>query len=116
MSRQVALIVISEAVMRDFLIKHLKSMGFRCNTAATVQEGQHLIQHDQPDIILINSKLAGENGIALVEYVKNNKQTATPMIMLSYTEEENVAGVEVLPRPVQISALRSCIKKSIKRI
>jgi DNA-binding response OmpR family regulator len=109
-----ALIVISETAMRDFLSKQLSRLGFECEAVSTVKESRAVLRVSEPDLIIVNSKLAGEDGNTLVNYVKSAQQEVTPMIMLSYQESEiNDHRVEFLQRPIRISELRSAVKRSM---
>jgi|WetSurMetagenome_2_1015567.scaffolds.fasta_scaffold89381_2 DNA-binding response OmpR family regulator len=117
-----ALICIGEAYMQEFLTNTLSQLGFKCSVAGTTKECRTALTQEEPDLILVNEDLPGENGHAIVDYVKNNGRYETPMITLSY-EPHGVTGHKVrhLQRPIRISQLRNVIehfkiKKAIENL
>ncbi len=66
------LVVDDVPVLREILDINLSLAGFKVKRAATLDEAREVLQADLPDLILLNVRLAGEDGVAFCQEVKSN--------------------------------------------
>jgi two-component system, OmpR family, KDP operon response regulator KdpE len=80
-SMHLALVVDSDPRMRNCLRVLLEADGYRVVTAATCGVGLRETESHRPDVVLVNSKLAGLDGRTFVQCVR--QWSAVPIVMLS---------------------------------
>jgi two-component system, OmpR family, response regulator len=76
------LFVDDEASLRELLGLYLNQKGFDVTTAATLGEGQQLVDQARFDLAIIDVNLAGESGLDLVALIKSKPQ---PIPVIVYT-------------------------------
>ncbi|MDP3770547.1 MAG: response regulator [Candidatus Sungbacteria bacterium] len=77
----------------------LATQGFEVMYASQGNEGRELARRFQPDLILLDMRLPGDDGMSVAERLKNERQTANiPIIFVTnedLTEEAQKAVKEV---------------------
>ncbi len=87
------LIVEDDEVTLQFTSKFLETQNFQILEATSAEEGIEIAQQENPDLIVMDIRLPGMNGIQAVEQLRNLPETSiTPIIML--TGESSRESVE----------------------
>jgi DNA-binding response OmpR family regulator len=84
MATKTILIVEDEALLRDELQVYLISRNFRTLLAGNVDEARAIMQRETPDLILLDLLLGGENGIVILESLRD-EGSRIPVIVITNT-------------------------------
>jgi two-component system nitrogen regulation response regulator NtrX len=76
------LVIDDEAAIRDSLRMTLEYEGYEFIGAATGQEGLALAERDAPDIVLLDVKMPGMDGIEVLERLRNMNESV-PIVVVS---------------------------------
>jgi two-component system nitrogen regulation response regulator NtrX len=82
MPRSRVLVIDDEAAIRDSLRMTLEYAGFEVQGAATGQEGLALAERDAPDLVLLDIKMPGMDGMDVLTRLRGMNETL-PVIMIS---------------------------------
>ena len=108
------LVVDDEEVIRDFFIRTLT--GYKVLTASSGEEALNIIKNDKPDLVLLDIKMPGIDGIETLKRIKEIDRSIV-VIMLSAlsTLETNVAAARLgaytfIGKPFDLEEMKSIIK------
>src|SRR5471030_215429 len=76
------LIIDDEAAIRDSLRMTLEYEGYDVLTAATGQEGLALAERDAPDLVVLDVKMPGMDGIEVLDRLRAMNETL-PIVVVS---------------------------------
>src|SRR6266704_4433468 len=76
------LVIDDEAAIRDSLRMTLEYEGYEFMGAATGQEGLALVEREAPDLVLLDVKLPGMDGIEVLERLRNMNESL-PVVVVS---------------------------------
>src|SRR4051794_29250523 len=82
MPRPRILVIDDDAGIRDSLKMTLEYNGFECTGAATGQEGLALAERDAPDLVLLDIKMPGMDGMDVLGRLRSMDESI-PVIMIS---------------------------------
>jgi DNA-binding response OmpR family regulator len=114
------LVVDDDSGIRSLLSRYLNEQGYQ---AATVSDGKGMDQwllNNQPDMIIMDLMLPGEDGLSLTRKIRTTSNT--PIIMLTARGEEidRIIGLEIgaddyLPKPFNPRELLARIRAIFRR-
>jgi len=102
-----------------FMDEHIE---FEVLEAASGEEGIEIIDNEQPDIILLDNKLPGIQGVEVLEYVKNKQYDIVVVMITSYASLELAVkatrdgAYDFIPKPFTPQELRSSIENITKQL
>jgi two-component system OmpR family response regulator len=115
-----ALVVDDDAEIREILSRYLKQQGYEVTAAANGEEMWSILRSDQPDIIILDLMLPGDNGLTLCRDLR--ARTETPIIMLTARgdETDRIVGLEMgaddyLPKPFNPRELLARMRVILRR-
>jgi two-component system nitrogen regulation response regulator NtrX len=76
------LVIDDEAAIRDSLRMTLEYEGYEFIGAATGQEGLALVERDNPDLVLLDVKMPGMDGLEVLDRLRNMNETL-PVVVVS---------------------------------
>src|SRR5438067_12629954 len=82
MAKSRVLVIDDEAAIRDSLKMTLEYEGYEFIGAATGQEGLALAERDAPDLVLLDVKMPGMDGLEVLERLRNMND-ALPVVVIS---------------------------------
>jgi two-component system OmpR family response regulator len=109
-----ALIVEDDATSRDALCRLLKITGHAvdcCDTAASAIS--YLLEHRDTDCVLLDLNLPGENGVAVLRYVRKHALSVRVAIVTAEDQPLRYPGLRdlnpeaVFRKPIDFNALRN---------
>ena len=86
MPKSRVLVIDDESAIRDSLRMTLEYEGYEFIGAATGQEGLALAERDAPDLVLLDVKMPGMDGIEVLERLRNMNETV-PVILPAPTRK-----------------------------
>jgi DNA-binding response OmpR family regulator len=89
------LVVDDEATVRDVLRRYLEREGFHVAEAAYGDDALNIVEHDTPDLILLDLMIPGMDGMEVTRQVR--KKFRTPIIMLTAKgeTEDRIRGLNL---------------------
>ena len=89
------LIVDDDPEIRDLLARFLREHGFQVSVAAEGEEMLQLLQDSEPDLVVLDLMLPGEDGLSLCRRL--SADYTVPIIMLTAVAEEadRIVGLEM---------------------
>lgn len=115
------LLVEDEQSIADFLAMSLHAEGYGVDVATNGRKGLELALANSYDLIILDNKLPGKNGLDVCKEVRNHGKTC-PIIMLSVLSDTNMkvacldAGADdYLNKPFSLQELVSRIRALLRR-
>lgn len=103
--------------VRRLLYEAFNEEGYRVELAAGGQEAIEQVKKQMPDLILMDMKMPGMNGLETLQEIRKINDSVLVIIMTAYGELEIVAeamklGIkEYVTKPFDINELRLLVKK-----
>ncbi|WP_028357677.1 phosphate regulon transcriptional regulator PhoB [Brackiella oedipodis] len=118
------LIVEDEPAIQELIKVNLEHSGHQVLQAYNASQAKKLINHQLPDLVLLDWMLPGMSGVSFARQLRNDSRTRhIPIIMLTAksTEEDKVDGFEsgaddYLTKPFSIKELQMRIKALLRRL
>jgi len=94
---------------------------FVVQEAATGEDGIRILDREQPDIILLDNKLPGIQGIEVLEYIRNKKYDIVVAMITSYASLDvalnahKFGATDFIPKPFTPQELKSSIENITKQ-
>jgi two-component system OmpR family response regulator len=114
------LVVDDDAELRNLLREYLQKNGYRVTVAADGKAMWTALDHAQPDIIVLDLMLPGDDGLTLCRNLR--ARSAIPIIMLTARGEDTdrIVGLEMgaddyLPKPFNPRELLARVKSILRR-
>src|SRR3990172_1049038 len=99
----------------------LESLGYQVVVAQDGQQGLALCESEMPDLVLLDLKLPGINGLEVLKQIKS-AGASVEVIMLTAegTIETSVRAIKLgaydyLPKPINPKQLKSLVEKALKK-
>ncbi len=116
------LVVDDDARLRTLLSRYLAENGFRVTTAANAAEAREKLRFLQPELMVLDVMMPGENGLELTESLRRDN-TGVPVLLLTARggPEDRIAGFEAgaddyLPKPFDPKELLLRIRARLRRV
>ena len=84
------LVIDDEAAIRDSLKMTLEYDGYEVMTAATGEEGVKLVEREAPDLVFLDIKMPGMDGIEVLQKLRHLTETV-PIVVISGHADINTA-------------------------
>ena len=95
---------------------------FEVQEAATGEDGIRILDREQPDIVLLDNKLPGIQGIEVLEYIRNKKYDIVVAMITSYASLDvalnahKFGATDFIPKPFTPQELKSSIENITKQL
>ncbi len=117
------LVVEDEPAIQDLIQINLEMGGYRVLVKSSAEDALKLVQHELPDLALLDWMLPGMSGVELARKLRADSRTKTlPIIMLTARGEENdkLRGLETgaddyMVKPFSLKELEARIKAVLRR-
>jgi len=112
-------------ILRNFRVDYPfmeEAFDFEVFEAPTGEMGIEIIENNKPDILLLDNKLPGIQGIEVLEYVRKKNYNIIVVMITSYASLElalkatNDGASDFIPKPFTPQELRSSIENITKKI
>jgi len=112
------LIVEDEAILRESLRDWLTDSGYQVETAADGEEGLKMIGEQDFELVLLDMRLPGKDGLQVLKEAKAQKPQLKGIIITAYPSLETavqamkIGAAEYLPKPIDLDDLDRLIKET----
>lgn len=112
-------------ILRNFRVDYPfmdEAFDFTVLEASTGESGIEIIESNQPDILLLDNKLPGIQGIEVLEYVKKKQYPIIVVMITSYASLELAVkatydgAYDFIPKPFTPQELKSSIENITKKV
>jgi len=99
-----------------------EAFDFETYEASTGEAGIEIIDKNQPDIVLLDNKLPGIQGVEVLEYIRKKQLNIIVVMITSYASLElavkvtSVGAYDFIPKPFTPQELKSSIENITKRV
>jgi DNA-binding response OmpR family regulator len=120
MSRNI-LLVDDDALMRRSLAFHLEQAGYHVHTAANAEDALELINHNKPDLIMLDISLPGMDGLDALREMKSRHELPVIFLTARRRELDEVVGLELgaddyITKPFDVDVVLAHIKAVLRRV
>lgn len=122
MPKQKVLIVDDEAIVRESIRDWLKDSGYDVGTAESGEEALKMIQAQDFNVMVVDIRLPGESGIAVLKEVRARKPNVKSIVITAYPSEETISqakelgAIDYLVKPLVPDDLEKLIKDTLKDV
>ncbi|MCQ9206218.1 MAG: response regulator [Omnitrophica bacterium] len=115
------LIVDDERVIRDLLERLLKGSGHEAISAEDGETALNLIKTENFDLILLDLKLPGIDGVKILKEIKKLNKKLTVILISAYLTDDiikqtsELGVVDYVKKPFDIYRVKNQIKKVLKQ-
>ena len=114
------LIIEDETKTSDYLCKGLSENGFVVDLATNGQDGLHLAQTGDYDVVVLDVMLPGKDGWTVLQELRRSRQTPVLFLTAKDKVEDRVKGLELgaddyLVKPFAFSELLARIRTLLRR-
>ncbi len=120
MPKEKILIVDDEYLIRWSLSENLQEEGYRCLLAETGEEALEAFSAEAPDLMLLDIKLPGIDGIEVLRRIKEADRE-TPVIMITATSQVEVAvtamklgAYDYVSKPFDLTEIRTKVRHALE--
>jgi len=112
-------------ILKDFHVTYPfmdEDYTFDILEAPTGEEGITIIEHDMPDVLLLDNKLPGIQGVEVLEYVRERKYDIMVAMITSYASLDVAiratrdGATDFIPKPFTPQELKSSIENITKQL
>jgi two-component system response regulator AtoC len=99
----------------------LRHCGYECLTAETSEQGLALVHTVQPDVVLVDLRMPGKNGIDIVKTLKSRYPHVEVVLMTAYATIETAVDAikqgafDYLPKPFTADQLQAVIQRTLRQ-
>ena len=109
-----------EAPLRRMLYDHLTDCGYVVEQAANATELFLLLQQTEPDLVLLDIRMPGKDGLAVLREIRETSTVPVMMLTAASDVVDKVLGLEFgaddyLVKPVDLRELQARIKAALRR-
>jgi DNA-binding response OmpR family regulator len=115
------LVVDDDASVRSLLREYLEGHEFAVVEAATGAQMREHIEHELPDVVLLDIRLPGEDGLVLARYLREHYDVGIIMVTASGELVDRVVGLELgaddyIAKPFDLRELLARVKSVLRRL
>ena len=114
------LVVDDEPIVRNVVVRYLQREGYRTLEAGDGDTARAILEHDPPELVVLDLMLPGTDGLALCRWIRAHSDL--PVIMLTALGEETdrIVGLEVgaddyVSKPFSPRELAARVKTVLRR-
>jgi len=120
MAREKILVVDDERLVRWSLRQKCEEWGYQVIEAEAGEQGLRLAQHESPDLVLLDVRLPGMNGIEVLEQLKKNEGAPSVIMITADPQLEDVkvaiklGAYDFVGKPLDFDELQVTITNALE--
>ncbi|MCM3714237.1 response regulator [Alkalihalobacillus oceani] len=113
------LVVDDQYGIRILLCEILQKDGYQMFEAANGVQALKIVEEEQPDLVLLDMKIPGMDGLEILKRIKENHEHINVIMMTAYGELNliyeamNLGAITHFAKPFDIDDIREVIRKSL---
>ena len=120
MEKQLILVIDDEKPIREAISAALEDAGFKTIEARSAEEGDKLLEAEQPDLIILDLMHPGESGLEFCRRIRTTSNTPIIIVSAKGDEVDKVVGLELgaddyIAKPFGIRELVSRVRAQLRR-
>jgi DNA-binding response OmpR family regulator len=118
-TNDIILIVEDDAAIVSFMTDALNDEGYIVHVAGDVTSALHALKEHQPGLVLLDLHLNGTDGTALLDHVRENGFSATPVVLMT-ADTQLAADLAAqsqyicLLKPFDLDDLFACVARFLR--
>ena len=114
------IVVDDEEDLRETISEYLGLHGFDVQSAASGAGLRDLLDSHEPDLVLLDLRMPGEDGLSLARFLRQHHDCAIVMLTAAGEVVDRVVGLELgaddyIPKPADLRELLARIKAVLRR-
>ncbi len=115
------LIVDDDREVREMLAEYLASHGFEAETAGSGAEMRAALARGAPDVVLLDVRLPGEDGLTLARFLRERYDLGIVMVTAAGEVVDRIVGLEMgaddyIAKPFDLRELLARVKSVVRRV
>jgi DNA-binding response OmpR family regulator len=117
---QTVLVVDDEPIVRGVVVKYLRREGYRTLEAGDGDAALALVEHEQPDLVVLDVMLPGIDGLAVCRRIRARSELPVIMLTARAEEADRIVGLELgaddyVTKPFSPRELAARVKTVLRR-
>lgn len=102
--------------------KFLRSLGHQCFAASTAEDGIQLVRQQAPDVVFLDVKLPGMDGLSAIEKIRQACGRASIVVMTAHGTLDTAVratrsgAFEYLTKPIDLAKMRAVVDKALGKL
>jgi two-component system, OmpR family, response regulator len=115
------IVVDDEAEVRDMIHEYLAQQGYDVTPASSGAELRALLREQTPDLVILDVRMPGEDGISLARHVRESHGAGIIMVTAAAAVVDRIVGLEVgaddyVAKPFDPRELLARVKSVLRRV
>lgn len=115
------LIVEDDPAIREMVAEYLGGQGYEVHQAQSGSDMRTAIEHNLPDVVLLDVRLPGEDGLTLARYLRERYDVGIIMVTAAGSVVDRVVGLEIgaddyVTKPFDPRELLARLKSVMRRL
>lgn len=109
-----------ELFVRELLLEFLSSQGYEVSLADSGEKAVKLVQSEPADVVLVDLKMPGIDGIETLKQIKKTAPNALAIVMTGYPtidssiEALRCGAYDYVVKPFKLNDLKSSIERALE--
>jgi DNA-binding response OmpR family regulator len=114
------LVVDDEPIVREVVVRYLRSEGYRTIEAADGDVACELVERERPDLVVLDLMLPGTGGLAVCRWIRARFELPVIMLTARVEEADRIVGLELgaddyVTKPFSPRELAARVKTVLRR-
>ena len=89
------LVVDDEPIVREVVVRYLEREGYRTLEAADGTRARQLLEHEMPNLVVLDLMLPGTDGLTLCRWIRSRSDLPVIMLTARGEEADRIVGLEL---------------------
>ena len=114
------LIVDDEKDICDFVKNFFQERGYEVTTSPSGEDALEILKKDKPDLILLDIKMKGMDGIAALKHIKDIDRKIKVVMVTALEDQDKMneacrlGACEYITKPLVLDNLEAAVEKNFK--
>ena len=121
MARPDTILVVDDEAASRYALSRVFQSKFRVVEAASVSQARERLQSDRPHIVLLDYNMPGEDGLVLLQEMKNDRDAPAVIMVTAHGSERlaveamKLGAYDYLAKPYELDELRLVVQRAFER-
>lgn len=114
------LVVDDELDICDFVKTFFKERGFQVLTALNADEALSITKKERPDLVLLDIKMKGMDGLAVLKHIKELDKTIKVIMVTALEDQDKISeayklgAIDYITKPLILDYLEEAVGRNLK--